>query len=182
MIRAGFGPAALAALLGTGCAGSTAGPGPGPAPETVAVRDQTAASAALRKQPVLPPQAAMLMGLMPRRTVGIDQFLAANPSADGRGVLIAILDSGVDAALPGLAKTTTGARKLVDLRDFSGEGRIALTPVEPAGDTVSAQGHALLGFGRVRALAVPPYYGGLLRERPLGALPAADLNGDGDAA
>jgi subtilisin family serine protease len=124
----------------------------------------------------------MLMGLMPRRAVGIDQFLAANPTADGRGVIIAILDSGVDAALPGMAMTTTGARKLMDIRDFSGEGSIALAPVEPAGDTVAVSGIALRGFGRVRALAVPPYYAGILRERPLGAMPAADLNGDGDAA
>ena len=175
---------ALALVVGTGagCARPPAErPAPAPTP-TTATPDRTAVGSPEPKQPVLPPQAAMLMGLMPRRSAGIDQFLAANPAADGRGVLIAILDSGVDAALPGLAKTTTGARKLIDVRDFSGEGRVPLGLVEPAGDTVVVQGIRLTGFGRVRALAVAPYYGGTLRERPLGAMPAADLNGDGDDA
>lgn len=182
MTRAATARAVLAgALLGAGCAGSgTAPAAPVPAP-AAGVPDRTAAAPITAKPPLLPPQAAMLMGLMPRRSVGIEQFLGANPTADGRGVLIAILDSGVDAALPGLAKTSTGSRKLIDVRDFSGEGHVPLAVVEPAGDTVVVHGIRLGGFGRVRALALPPYYAGTLRERPLGEMPAADLNGDGDA-
>jgi subtilisin family serine protease len=169
-------------LVAAACAPRSSAPqAPEPVP-AVAMPDHTALPPTPARAPLLPPQAAMLMGLMPRRSVGVDRFLAAHPSADGRGVLIAILDSGVDAALPGLARTTTGARKLLDVRDFSGEGRVALAPLEPAGDAVTVQGMTLSGLGTVRALAVPPFYGGILRERPLGESPAADLNGDGDDA
>ncbi len=37
-----------------------------------------------------------------------------NPKADGRGITIGILDSGVDLGHPALQKTTTGERKIVD--------------------------------------------------------------------
>ena len=40
------------------------------------------------------------------------------------------LDSGIDAGVAGLANTTTGERKILDLRDFSGEGRITLHDLE----------------------------------------------------
>lgn len=130
--------------------------------------------------PLLPPRAARLLGLMPRRTIGAEQFVAAHPAYDGRGVLIGVLDSGLDPTVPGLRLTTTGEPKVLDLRDFSGEGRIALRKLTPDGGTVSVGGTRLRGYGRVRALAVGDAWGGVLVERHLGSLPAADLNGDGD--
>lgn len=51
---------------------------------------------------------------------GVRAFRTANPGWDGRGVLIAILDSGIDPTVPGLSVTSTGERKVLDLRDFSG--------------------------------------------------------------
>lgn len=132
------------------------------------------------REPVLQPQLAMLAGLMPRRSVGADQFLAENPTYDGRGVLIAILDSGLDPAMPGLATTSTGQRKVLDLRDFSAEGRVQLHSITPERDgTIDVLGHRLKGFGRVARLASAPYYGGVFREIRLGAAPAADVNADG---
>jgi subtilisin family serine protease len=76
--------------------------------------------------------------------------------------------------------TSMGERKVVELRDFSGEGRVALEPVEPRGDSVRVGDLTLTGFGRVARLAVRPYYGGVFREADLGSGPAADANGDGD--
>jgi len=163
------------------CAPGARPAAPVTAPEPVAAADATDV-AKEGATPLLPPQAARLLGLLPRRTVGAERFLAEHPASDGRGVLIGILDSGIDAGVPGLRSTTTGAPKILDLRDFSGEGRIALRPVLPAGDVVTVSGVALRGFGRVRGLATGSAFGGILLERRLGALPAADVNGDGDRA
>ncbi|CAM5651315.1 S8 family serine peptidase OS=Streptomyces rimosus subsp. rimosus (strain ATCC / DSM 40260 / JCM 4667 / NRRL 2234) OX=1265868 GN=SRIM_014020 PE=3 SV=1 [Streptomyces rimosus subsp. rimosus] len=41
-------------------------------------------------------------------------FVRDHPKADGRGVTIGILDSGVDLAHPALQKTAAGERKIVD--------------------------------------------------------------------
>ena len=78
-------------------------------------------------QPAVAPAVAYMLGLMPLKSTGVDLFRALHPTYDGRGVLIAILDSGVDPGVPGLIATSTGAPKIIELRDFSGEGRVALT-------------------------------------------------------
>jgi tripeptidyl-peptidase-2 len=130
--------------------------------------------------PVLPPHVAMFAGLMPLRSTGVDTFHVAYPTADGRGVIVAILDSGLDPGLPGLAETTTGRPKVLDLRDFSLEGRIALHPVAPdQGGVVTIDSIRLTGFGRVTRMSAGPYYGGVLREIDLGGEPEADVNGNG---
>jgi hypothetical protein len=55
---------------------------------------------------------------LPTRDIGAPQFVAANPTFDGRGVKIGILDTGIDLLAPELqnAKTLDGrpARKIVD--------------------------------------------------------------------
>ncbi|GGV12332.1 S8 family serine peptidase [Streptomyces griseoflavus] len=50
----------------------------------------------------------------PSFETGAVDFVEDNPKADGRGVTIGILDSGVDLGHPALQKTTTGERKIVD--------------------------------------------------------------------
>ncbi|WP_340379156.1 S8 family serine peptidase [Streptomyces sp. SS7] len=50
----------------------------------------------------------------PSFETGAVDFVRKNPKADGRGVTIGILDSGVDLAHPALQRTTTGERKIVD--------------------------------------------------------------------
>jgi hypothetical protein len=50
----------------------------------------------------------------PSFETGAVNFVKEHPKADGRGVTIGILDSGVDLGHPALQKTTTGERKIVD--------------------------------------------------------------------
>jgi tripeptidyl-peptidase-2 len=134
-------------------------------------------------RPIVPADAAYARGWMPLASTGVDQFLRAHPSYDGRNVLIGILDTGVDAGIPGLEKTSTGEPKILDLRDFSEEGAVPLQRVTPAGDVVEIAGRRLTGFGRMAALNTSgPYYGGIIREIPLGRPPASDLNGNGKSS
>ncbi len=132
-------------------------------------------------EPAVEPAVAYMLGLMPLKSTGVDVFRTAHPTYDGRGVLIAILDSGIDAGAQGLVVTTTGSPKILDLRDFSGEGRIALTPVVPEPDgRVSVNGTLLAGAARIgRLTAASTWYAGVFRELPLGPLPAGDVNGNG---
>jgi tripeptidyl-peptidase-2 len=134
-------------------------------------------------RPMVPADAAYAHGWMSLASTGVDQFLRAHPNYDGRNVLIGILDTGIDAGIPGLAKTSTGEPKIIDLRDFSDEGAVPLQRVTPAGDVVEIAGRRLSGFGRVAALNTSgPYYGGTIREIPLGEPPASDLNGNGKSS
>lgn len=155
-------------------------PGPRTRPDVV-IRPETAAV----KEPerLAPPAIAYARGWMPLASTRADAFRRAHPGADGRGVLIAILDTGIDPSVPGLLTTSTGERKVLDLRDFSGEGTVTLRRLAPRGDTVEVAGRRLAGFGRLVGLnATGPYYGGALYEIPLGPPPAADLNGNGVVA
>ncbi len=129
---------------------------------------------------VAPPQVAYAHGWMPLASTGIDRFLRAHPDFDGRGVLVGILDTGIDPSIPGLATTTTTSPKLIDLRDFSAEGAVPLEPVAAKGDSVTVGTRRLGGFGRVVALNTNgPYYAGTIAEIPLGEAPASDLNRNG---
>lgn len=171
----------LAALAAAACGGNPRPVEPSPAaPVALPVTPPPDHTAVARRDPALPPQLAMLAGLMPLRSIGVDTFRVAHPTFDGRGVIIGVLDSGIDGGVPGLRQTSTGERKILDLRDFSGEGRIRLTPIhaEPDG-SVLVGGRRLGGFGRVTRLAAPPYWGGALRELDLGSGPGADVNGNG---
>ncbi|MEV5969918.1 S8 family serine peptidase [Streptomyces sp. NPDC051921] len=72
----------------------------------------------------------------PSFETGAVDFVKEHPKADGRGVTIGVLDSGVDLGHPALQKTTTGERKIVDwvtatdpLTESDGTWRAQITPV-----------------------------------------------------
>ncbi|MFE0177770.1 S8 family serine peptidase [Streptomyces sp. NPDC059002] len=50
----------------------------------------------------------------PSAETGAVDFVKKHPKADGRGITIGILDSGIDLGHPALQKTTTGERKITD--------------------------------------------------------------------
>ncbi len=51
---------------------------------------------------------------MPTRDIGSIDFKKANPTFDGRGTTIGVIDSGVDLDHPALQTTSMGERKIVD--------------------------------------------------------------------
>ena len=134
-----------------------------------AVEAPSDGSRASTPQPAVDPAVAHLLGLMPLKSTGVDVFRSLHPTYDGRGVLIAILDSGIDPGVPGLITTSTGAPKIIELRDFSGEGRVALTPF-PAPTESDMKGAGRIG----RLTTATTWYRGVFRELPLGRPPAAD--------
>ena len=123
--------------------------------------------------------AAMNAGLLPLHPTGVPQFSQLEPDSDGRGVLIAILDSGIDPDAPGLGRTSDGVPKLLDLRDFSGEGDIELLPVELAGDTISLGDRFLVGGSVLRRRSNQMVFAGEVAEVRYGNGPGADLNDNG---
>ncbi len=54
---------------------------------------------------------------MPNNDMGAVTWRNAHPEWDGRGVVVAILDTGVDLHAPGMQTTTTGLVKVLDVRD-----------------------------------------------------------------
>lgn len=171
------------------CASSTTpqpgGPTPQPARPAVVVADSAPAAGPqptlnpppILRRPIVPAAVAHARGWMPREATGTPAFLSAHPAWDGRGVLLGILDSGLDAGVAGFDTTTTGRAKLLDLRDFSGEGRIPLAVAVVRGDTVFVGSRRLTGVSRVRAIiGHGALYAGEFRERPLGEAPASDVN------
>lgn len=115
----------------------------------------------------------------PSFETGAVDFVDEHPKADGRGVTIGILDSGVDLGHPALQKTTTGERKIVDwvtatdpILDGDGTWRRMTNPVSgPAFSYGGANWKAPAGDYQVN----------LFRESATaGGDAAGDANRDGD--
>ncbi len=79
------------------------------------------------------------------KTIGAYDFIKAHPTFDGRGVVIIIVDTGVDMGVPGLIKTSEGKVKVIDARDFSGQGDI---PLKKATND-SSYGELILRSGKI---------------------------------
>ena len=118
--------AVLFLAFGAACASSKAvAPKTLPTPTTTTTVTATPSDAtrtAGAPEPAVEPPIAYMLGLMPLKSTGVDLFRSLHPTYDGRGVLIAILDSGVDPNVAGLLTTSTGSPKVIELRDFSGRG------------------------------------------------------------
>ncbi|XP_074282195.1 tripeptidyl-peptidase 2 [Silene latifolia] len=77
-------------------------------------------------------EASFLASLMPKREIAADKFIDAYPNYDGRGVIIAIFDSGVDPAAAGLQETSDGKPKVLDVLDCTGSGDVDTSTVVKA--------------------------------------------------
>jgi tripeptidyl-peptidase II len=91
--------------------------------------------------------------LLSRDRVGARDFTRKHPTWDGRGTVVAVLDTGVDMSVPGLLKTTTGETKVIEARDFTGQGVIHLrkpTEAKEGGEPVLKTGKgAVRGFDKI---------------------------------
>ncbi|RMF76596.1 MAG: hypothetical protein D6738_01155 [Acidobacteria bacterium] len=135
--------------------------------------------------PATPPEPAP-WELLSASAIGARAFVAQHPAWDGRGVVIAVCDTGVDPTIAGLRFTSTGDLKVIDVRDFSGEGDVALSPAEHVADESGPAIRA--GDGRwlrgLEALAPAPdpadsVLVGYLDESALAGSAARDLDGNG---
>ncbi|EAQ77790.1 S8 family serine peptidase [Blastopirellula marina] len=73
-------------------------------------------------------------GLLPKAEIGAIRFLEQHPEADGRGVVVAVFDTGVDPGAVGLQTTPDGRPKIIDMVDASGSGDIDTSTVRKMDD------------------------------------------------
>ncbi len=116
--------------------------------------------------------------LMPKKRTGVEAFLDKYAGYDGRGVVVAVVDSGFDLGHPAFRTTTSGQPKVIDVRDFSDRLVVPMGPrLSPEGDTSSlpsVQG-GRIELGDFQASA---YRVGVLREELMADSPLPDLNRD----
>ncbi|MCO5584159.1 hypothetical protein L7F22_038082 [Adiantum nelumboides] len=75
---------------------------------------------------------SFLAGVMPKKEIGAERFLYSHPEYDGRGIIIAIFDSGVDPAAAGLQITSDGKPKILDILDCTGSGDVDVSTIVKA--------------------------------------------------
>ncbi|MER7186536.1 S8 family serine peptidase [Streptomyces hyaluromycini] len=120
----------------------------------------------------------------PSFETGAVDFVKEHPKADGRGITIGILDSGVDLGHPALQKTTTGERKIVDwvtstdpVNDGDGTWRRMTAPVSGPAFSITT---ASQGTETFKAPEGSYKFNYMYESATTGGDMKGDLNRDGD--
>ncbi|PVU84883.1 hypothetical protein BB560_007238, partial [Smittium megazygosporum] len=79
-------------------------------------------------------------GLMPTEDTQASSFIKKYPHYDGRGTVVAILDTGVDPAAAGMQVNTVGQSKIIDIVDCTNSGDIQLSEEKPIQKGVDEKG------------------------------------------
>ncbi|MGP4111638.1 S8 family serine peptidase [Streptomyces sp. 4N509B] len=116
---------------------------------------------------------------MPTDETGAVEFVEDNPRADGRGITIGVIDTGVDIDHPALQETTTGERKIVDWVTatdpiWDGDGTWRAMVTERSGESFEYNGRQYTAPAGDHLLAV------FREEITAGGEAAGDVNRDGD--
>ncbi len=116
-----------------------------------------------------------------RREVGADAWTKAHPEWDGRGVVIAVLDTGLDPSVPGLDKLPTGGPKIIEARDFSGEGHVVMARAEVDGEVLRQGDIVVRGVAAatVKPLRVGDYWLGAFDEAQIRNSAVEDVDHNG---
>ena len=116
------------------------------------------------------------------KSTGVEEFLTHHPEYDGRGTIIFVLDTGVDMGIEGLTKTTEGKTKVIDVRDFTGEGNIPIYKAEVSGNNfVNEEMHySVKGADKLKSKDNKFFIGAIKENDFINSVSgAADLNGNG---
>ena len=95
---------------------------------------------------------AALGAQTPTEETGVSTLLRAVPESDGRGVRVAVLDTGCDLAAAGLQTTSDGQPKYIDFLDCTGGGDVDMSSTAKRtagsdGDTVEGLSGRALRLG-----------------------------------
>ena len=65
--------------------------------------------------------------ILPKESTQALEWVSKNPEFDGRNVIVAVFDTGVDPGAAGLSITSDGKKKIIDIVDATGSGDISLS-------------------------------------------------------
>ena len=111
----------------------------------------------------------------------VDRFIGEHPTYDGRGVVMLILDTGIDMGIPGLEKTSTGLPKVIDAIDFAQSNVVQCGRATVKGGRVEGR-KPLRGLDSLGPrMTSNEAYVGWMDERAWRNSSVRDFDGDGEA-